>query len=159
MHVGNDDDDTDSLNGFIVDDDEDEDDVDYGKASSKKNKPTQMSNRAVVHDSEDDNEHSEVEGESPPRAKDLIKERARTKGKGKREGKGKGKAVATTFTWTEVSTPPSRGPKRRRSAQLSLAAQQEPSTKLLWAYNELERMFRENPDGTLDSLVKNRCKC
>ncbi|GAA5866871.1 hypothetical protein JCM3774_004583 [Rhodotorula dairenensis] len=123
--IGNDDDDTESLNGFIVDDDEEDDDGEYGKAPSKKNKAPRMPNRAVVQDSEDDNEHSEAEEESAPRrAKDKVKERTQTKGKEKMDDKAKGKAVITTFTWAE----------------------QEPSTKLLWAYNELERMFRENPD-------------
>ncbi|GAA5992067.1 hypothetical protein JCM10908_000725 [Rhodotorula pacifica] len=120
--IGNDDDDSESLNGFIVDDDADDDDDDYGKKSQQKKKAPRMSNRAVVNDSED--EQSEAEEESaPPRKKDKERESIKGKGKAKADDKGKGKEAAKTFTWGD----------------------QEPSTKILWAYNELDRMFAENP--------------
>ncbi|GAA5965007.1 hypothetical protein JCM8115_005679 [Rhodotorula mucilaginosa] len=113
--VGNDDDDSESLNGFIVDDDEEDDDGDYGKAPQKKKKVPRMQNRAVIQSDEDE---SEAEEEPAPRR--VKKNKSSDKGKEKADDKGK---VKTTFTWGD----------------------QGPSTKILWAYNELDRMFAENP--------------
>lgn len=138
--VGKDDDDSESLDGFIVDDDEDDDDGDYGKAPQKKKKVPRMQNRAVIQS--DDDDESEAEEESAPRR--MKKNKVSDKGKEKADDKGK---VKTTFTWGDVRT--LQAPVQAQAAALTwrVDMQQEPSTKILWAYNELDRMFAENPTG------------
>ena len=99
--VGKDDDDLESLDGFIVDDDEEDDDGDYGKAPQKKKKVPRMQNRAVIQ-SDDDEDESEAEEEPAPHR--VKKNKVSDKGKEKADDKGK---VKTTFTWGEVRNFPS----------------------------------------------------
>lgn len=115
-----------TLGGFIAPDgdvDADEDDDDFGKAVLKK-KPKQP-NRAIIQDSDDeDAQQSEAEEEYAPKA-----------------FKGKGKE-------TDDKTEKKKKKKKGRTMQeLQWMREQEPSTKMLWVMSELERMFKENPDG------------
>lgn len=127
-----------TLGGFIVDDDAADDDGDYGTSQKKdKKKKVKMPNRAVVQSSDE----SEAEEESAPT-------RRTSTSKPPQQEKGKEKEVAPAqLTWAEVCLWPARRRTRPATDVPLRNEQQEPSTKILWAYNELDRMFKENPTG------------
>ncbi|GAA5958411.1 hypothetical protein JCM3765_007868 [Sporobolomyces pararoseus] len=108
-----DDDDDDDLGGFIVNDDE-EGSEEEGRRIKKK--AIKQPNRAVIQDSDDEEDFKEAseaeESDSESR---------------KKQAKGKGKAEA------------------KRIRQLYLQ-KQEPSTKMLWVLSELQTLAKENPD-------------
>lgn len=124
------DDEDDTLGGFIVPDNE-EDDDDFGKSVSKK-KPKQP-NRAIIQDSDDEEQAQQSEAEEEP---------APRKNKGK--GKQKEKPVyelkfIKEVRWASFLAGP--------FADVTVGEQQEPSTKMIWAEKEVERMLKENTDG------------
>ncbi|GAA5877102.1 hypothetical protein JCM16303_006167 [Sporobolomyces ruberrimus] len=118
MEVDDDEDDADEkgdLDGFIVNDDDDE----YEDRSIKKKAPKQP-NRAVIQDSDD-----EDDGLLASEAEEDFASESRKKDKGKGKVIGKAEAKKIRQIWMK---------------------KQETSTKMLWCLAELERLQAENPD-------------
>ena len=132
-----------TLDGFIVDDDKSsESDLGFEHVNRKEQAKPRQPNRVVVQDSDDDEvDELEEAGE----AIESSDEEDQPCSKSKHKGKGKVKVPARPEVGKKMNA------KEKKRAEARWRAEQEPSTKMMWLLNEINRVREEAPDDKVCS--------